>query len=100
MTWNDRISWLALAACMSLWAFVMVVAGLIVIFDLPNRVGFPIRLSLLVGGLLVAGGLFLFSLTASRRFFLGACPLLIGVVELLPWAAFSVVACGAFIWNT
>lgn len=99
MTWNDRISWLALAACMSLWAFVMVVAGLIVIFDLPNRVGFPVRLSLLVGGLLVAGGQFLFALTASRLFFPGASPRLTGVVELLPWAAFSVVACGAFFWN-
>lgn len=100
MTWNERISWLALAACMSFWAFVMVVAGLIVIFDLPIRVGFPVRLSVLIGGLLVAGGQFVFALTASRLFFPGASPRLTGVVELLPWAMFAIVASGALFWNT
>lgn len=89
----------ALVGCATVWAFVMVVVGLLAIIDWPDRFAAPGRLFYIsVGAILLAAGEFIFAVTAARMF-PQASTRLTAAMELLPAAMLVVlILVGVLLW--
>lgn len=96
---SQRLSFAAYCASMTVWAFVMVFIGLVIMVEWPDRMNFSSKWCVFWGSLLIAFGEFVFALTASRMF-PAANPRLSGSIEVLPFVGFLAVAVGVlFFWN-
>lgn len=96
-----RSRWLwrgVLVGCLGLWAYVMVVVGLLAALEWPSRFEPLGRLCLVFGAGLVALGEFLLAMLASRLF-PRANPIMTGIGELVPWAALVLVLAGVLLWK-
>ncbi len=84
--------------CLSAWALVMVVVGLLAMIEWPGR--FPsLKLFLIVAGVvLTCAGQFVFAYTAST-----ACPeadsRVTGMAELIPWLVAAATLVGVVLWR-
>lgn len=76
---------------------VMMVMGMLVIFDFPARLGLPHRHALLFGIPLCAMGQFLYAVAADFLF-PGADPRVTGAFELAPWVVLLLSLVGVLIW--
>jgi hypothetical protein len=92
---SQRLSFAAWCVSMSVWAFVMVWFGLLIVVEWPERptMGFPVWFLVLGGSLLIAAGEFVFAVTASKMF-PEANSRLTGSIEVLPIVGFLAVAVG------
>ena len=96
---SQRLTHAVFGVCMTVWAFIMVVFGLLIAFDWPSRMDYPAQWLVLGGTLLIAAGQFVFAINASRMF-PGAHPRVTGIVEVLPVVGLIAVGVGVlFFWN-
>lgn len=76
------------SAAASLWAAVMIILGLVVLFDGPGPLPFPRQLFTLLGVAAVAGGQFVFMVLVADRLLRGAHRRVVVLIEVVTFALF------------